>query len=102
MNTVKITFGNQEFSIKQTFRALMLFEEMTKKSAERIEENLNDVLTLFYCILKAGNRETFNYSFDEFIDVLDNNQDSLQIFTNYLQEQAAQVNQPKKKVVKKG
>jgi hypothetical protein len=99
MNEIKIKFNEQEFLIKQTFRSLMLFEEMTSRSANEMKETTNDLLTLFYCILKACNKETFIYSFDEFIDLLDNNQKSLANFSDYLQSEAKDL--PKKKALKK-
>jgi hypothetical protein len=100
MEQIKIKIDNKEFIIKQTFRSLMLFEEITKKPATQVNDSLTDIITLFYCVLKGANKTTFNYTQDEFIDLLDTHQDSINVFTDYLQSQAPEQT-PKKKVTKK-
>ena len=102
MKEIKIKINNQEFIIKQTFRALMLFEEISGRNSNEIKENINDLMLLFYCILKGANKLTFQYSFDEFIDLLDDNQESIEVFNEYLQELQKEVpKQSNKKKVKK-
>ena len=71
------------YSVKQTFRALMLFEEMTDTQYEN-DGKMNTQFKMLYCILKAANRQIFKYTYDEFIDLLDDNQDSVQEFFNYI------------------
>jgi methionyl-tRNA synthetase len=44
--------------------------------------------------LKAANKEAFKFNYDEFIDTLDENQDSVQKFFDYITELS-----DKKKVV---
>lgn len=97
---ITIQIGGVNYIIRQSFRSLLMFEEMTKKSVEDMEQNLNSTLILFYCILKAGNKDTFKFTFDEFIDIMDENVDSLTVFSEYLQSQAAAQETPKKKVKK--
>jgi spore coat polysaccharide biosynthesis protein SpsF (cytidylyltransferase family) len=96
----KIKIDGKEFLIKQSFRSLMEFEKMTKKPAPEMDVTVNDLITLFYCVLKAANKETFDYSFENFIDVLDNNSEVLNEFSNYLikQQQGTQTETKKKKV----
>lgn len=81
----------------------MLFEEMTEKTVNEMNDSVNDILKLFYCILKANNLETFKFSFDEFLDVIDEQPEVFTHFTEYLQEQAKgqQPAEQKKIVVKK-
>jgi len=98
---ITIQIGKEQFIIKQTFRSLMLFEEKTARNVDSINETISDILILFWCILKGANKLTFNYSFDEFIDLVDSNQDSLQVFTDYLKDQAKDQPTDKKKVTKK-
>jgi hypothetical protein len=98
MDEIKFKIGEQEFLIKQTFRALMMYEEMTGKSYEA-DDKMNTQFKMLYCILKAANRETFKYNYDEFIDTLDENQKSIEDFFKYLTD----INTPKpdkKKVTK--
>lgn len=87
MSIAVVKFGENEFKIKQSFRALLEFEKMSKKKISDMEENITDVMMLFYCILKVNNLN-FNYSFDSFVDMVDENIDAFQIFTDYLNEQA--------------
>ena len=101
MKEIKIKINNQEFIIKQSFRALMLFEQLTGRSSNDIKENISDLITLFYCILKAANKQTFTFQLDEFVDYLDENQDKIEVFNNYLTDIGN--NNPKtnkKKVIK--
>jgi hypothetical protein len=88
MDKITITIAETQLAIKQSFRALMLFEEMTNKSVNQMNETVADILTLFYCILKGNNQKLFNYSFDEFLDVIDEQPEVFTQFTEYLQEQA--------------
>ncbi len=100
MNEANIKINGVEYKIKQSFRALMLFEEMTGKSVYQMDQTLNDVIKLFYCIIKANNRNIFNFSFDEFIDTIDDNPDSVELFNDYLLstvEQPIEKDKPKKK-----
>ncbi len=60
MEKITIKIENKDLIIKQSFRALMLFEEMTSKTVNEMNESVADILKLFYCILKANNLDTFN------------------------------------------
>lgn len=87
MNKTTITINETNYKVKQSFRALMLFEEMTGKSVALMSEKIADVLKLFYCVLKANNSESFNYSFDEFLDLMDDYPEAITSFTEYLTSQ---------------
>lgn len=103
MDKIIITIAEQPFTIKQSFRALMLFEEMTNKTVNQMNESAGDLLKLFYCILKGNNMNTFTYSFEEWLDIIDEQPEAFTQFTEFLQAQAATVVEPtaKKKVNKK-
>lgn len=64
--TIKI--NNQDYKIKQTIRAMFLFEQITNKSFE-IKTTLDNYL-YFYCLLLANNSDFMDW--DEFIECLDN------------------------------
>jgi hypothetical protein len=87
MEKITIKIENKDFTIKQSFRALMLFEEMTDKTINEMNESVADILKLFYCILKANNVDTFNWSFEQFLDIVDEQPEVFTHFTDYLQEQ---------------
>lgn len=98
MKEIKIKIGEKEYKIRQSFRALLLFEELSGKDVSDIKDSVTDILKLFYCILKANNKDTFNYTFDEFIDLIDENYESVDVFSKFLTELN---NEPKKKRVGK-
>lgn len=78
MKEISINIRDVEYKIKQSFRTYMLFEEMAGKQIGEIE-TMKDNIMLIYCTFKGCNKE-FNFTFDEFIDVLDENPD---IFTEF-------------------
>lgn len=99
MKETKIKIGENEYKIKQSFRALLLFEELSGKDVSDIKDSVSDILKLFYCILKANNKDIFNYTFDEFIDLIDENYESVDLFSKFLND----INeQPKKNKTVKG
>jgi cobyrinic acid a,c-diamide synthase len=58
------------------------------------DTKLTPQFKMLYCMLKAANKEAFKFNYDEFIDTLDENQDSVQKFFDYITELS-----DKKKVV---
>lgn len=64
----KITINGKDFKVKQTIRAMFLFEQITKKAFK--VETLMDNYVYFYCLILANNEEVLEW--DEFIDALDN------------------------------
>lgn len=94
MEKIIIKIEGVDYIIKQSFRSLMMFEEMTNKTVNEITESVADILKLFYCIIKANNINTFNYSFESFLDLIDEHPEVFQQFTDYLQEQAKTVPVP--------
>jgi len=85
MNDLKITINGKDYAVKQSFRALMLFEEMTGKNPLAMNENITDVMMLFYCFLRGANKD-FMFEFDAFVDVVDSNAGIFESFTGYLQD----------------
>jgi hypothetical protein len=94
-NQIKIKIAGKEYILKQSFRGLMTFEEMTNKPVEAVE-TMKDILTLFYCLLKACNKETFTYSLDSFIDELDDSGAGIETFTNFMKGANQGTNEKKK------
>jgi hypothetical protein len=83
-----ITIDGKVLRVKQSFRALMMFEEITKRSVYQMNESVNDIITLFYCILKANNKDAFTYTFDQFVDLIDEAPESIDAFNSYLASNA--------------
>lgn len=99
MKTNTINFEGKDYTIKQSFRALMMFEEMAGKQASEANDSVTDLLKMFYAILKSSNMDTFNYSFDAFIEMIDSNINAVSEFTEFLTN--SQPKEIKKKVVRK-
>jgi hypothetical protein len=101
MNQPKtIQISGQDFTVKQSFRTFMMFEERTKKSISDMSTSIQDLVTLMYCSLSANNKDSFKYTFDEFVDILDNQPDIVNQFSKYLEEQAAEQTKESKKKAK--
>lgn len=89
MNKITITINSKDYIIKQSFRTFMLFEEQTGKSIASADiTSFADTFKLLYCSLKACNRNTFNFSFDEFIDVIDEQPEILTKFTDFVESES--------------
>lgn len=76
-----MNINNTEIKLKQTFRALILFEEITGESFTG--KGMKEILVYFYSVILANNPE-FNMPFDEFIDYLDEHNDLLTEFLEWL------------------
>lgn len=70
--TKTIKIKGKKYKIKPSFRAMFLYEEMAKKSIQEMD-SMEDTVKFLYCILKANNKETFTYGYEEFLDVLEDN-----------------------------
>jgi hypothetical protein len=94
-NQIKIKIAGKEYILKQSFRGLMMFEEMTSKPVEALE-TMKDILTLFFCLLKACNKETFKYDLEDFVDALDDSGASIETFTKFMSGANQGTNEKKK------
>jgi hypothetical protein len=74
-STVKI--GSEKYVVKSySTRALMMWESMTgKMSTDAL--TTEDNIMYMYCLLKACNMDTFEFTYDEFIDEIDEDKDFL-------------------------
>lgn len=77
---MKITYKEKEYELKYSFRALMIYENITQKSFQ--PKNLTDIITFFYSIVLSSAQEAID--FNEFIDWLDENVDELNKFSAWL------------------
>lgn len=75
-----ITINNKEYTLKYTIKALFIYERITDKPFKF--EGLYSEYLLFYCVLLANNE--FNLSFDEFIDVCDDDPALFSTFREWL------------------
>ena len=82
-NKMNIKINGKDYQIKQTIRALFLFEEITGKSFE-IKTTMDNYL-YFYCLLLANNPDFM--SWDDFINELDNDPTIITQLTNIINDQ---------------
>jgi len=76
MRRDEIKFDKKKFKVNpRSYRAMFDYEEMTGKSISKIE-TLKDNITFLYCMLFAVN-EDFEYTFDEFIKILEDNPETM-------------------------
>jgi hypothetical protein len=95
---VKISLGGKEYLVKQSYRSLLYFEEMTGRGIVTLQQNIKDLLQLFYCMVKANNK--IEFTFDEFITLIDNEPESMDAFNKYLVD-AKEEEKPEETPVKK-
>lgn len=80
-NSMKVTIKEREIALKYSFRALMIYENITQKSFN--PQGLTDVITFFYSVVVASARD-MALSFDDFLDWIDDNPSSLNDFSQWL------------------
>lgn len=82
MKQIEVVIKDQTFKIRQSFRSYMLYEENLGKAIGDIV-SIKDILNLLYYTLKGCNMSTFNFTFDEFIDIIDEQPDILAKFNEF-------------------
>lgn len=75
---MEVTIKGKDIALKYSFRALMIYENITQKSFN--PQGLTDVITFFYSVVVASARDSI-LSFDDFIDWIDDNPNKLNEFS---------------------
>lgn len=78
---MKITINEKEIELKYSFRALMMYENINGNTYNG--GGLTEAITLFYCIVVTSSKD-YSLDYDYFIDWLDENQDTLKEFFNWI------------------
>ncbi|NHJ86833.1 MAG: hypothetical protein FK734_15330 [Asgard group archaeon] len=74
---ISVKFNGKVFKVKQhSYRAMFLFEELAGKSVNKANESLKDNILYIYCLLSACNKD-FEYSWDDFLDIIEENPNTL-------------------------
>lgn len=76
-----ITINEKEYNIKYSFRALMIYENITHKSFN--PKTISDMIVFFYSIVLAANKGC-ELKFDDFLDWIDENPDKITDFSSWL------------------
>lgn len=86
-----ITINNNEYKLKYTLRSLFIYEKITDN--QFIGKSLIDYYILFYSTLLANNSDTFKFTFDEFIQLCDEDSSLFVQFTEFLNKELSIQNQ---------
>jgi len=78
-----IAVKGKDYQLRQSFRALMVFEQLTGKNAYQISSSITDTINLFWCMLSSANPD-FDITIDAFIALLDDRPELLEQFNTYL------------------
>ena len=78
---MEIVIKNKTIDLKYSFRALMIYENITQKNFN--PKGLSDVVVFFYSIVVATSKDT-TLSFDDFLDWLDANPTAINDFSVWL------------------
>ena len=79
---MKIHILGRDIELKATFRAYLIFENITGKSFQQLS-TLVDVLTFFYATI-LGSAKTTDISFDDFLDYIDANPNIVTEFSEWM------------------
>lgn len=90
---MKVTIKGKEIELKQTIRALMMYENIEGKSFN--PQGITDMITYFYCTVLASSGD-YSISFDDFLDELDNNSELVKEFSDWLTGSESNQNKLKK------
>lgn len=80
---MKIKIQDKEIELKKTFRSYVIYESITDKIFA--PKTMSDIITYFYSVVLASDKD-INLTFDEFIDWLDENENALNDFEQWLTE----------------
>ena len=81
-NIMKVQILGRDIELKATFRAYIIFENITGKSFQQLS-TLADVLTFFYATI-LGSAKTTDISFDAFLDFIDENPNVVTEFSEWM------------------
>lgn len=90
---MKITIKDKEIELKQTIRALMLYENIENKTFN--PTTTTDFVTYMYCVVVASSKD-YSISFEDFMDAIDENPDKLKEFSEWLISTSQNQNKLKK------
>lgn len=86
-----ITINNTNYKLKYTLRSLFVYEKITDN--QFTGKSLIDYYILFYSTLLANNSDSFKYTFDEFIQLCDDDSSLFVQFTEFLNKELSIQNQ---------
>lgn len=80
---MKINLNNKDIELKYSFRALMMYENVTGTSLN--PQGLTDIMTFFYCVVLSSAKD-YTITFDDFVDYIDENPSKVGEFSEWLRK----------------
>lgn len=78
---MKFKYNEKEYELKYSFRALIIYENITKKNFN--PKTISDILIFFYSILCASGKGDV-FDFNVFMDIIDENPSLVTEFSEWL------------------
>ena len=85
-----IEINHNKIELKQTLKSMLIFEKITERNFDI--KTISDVIIYFYSCVIASKKD-IDLTFDDFIEWLDNNQNSFADFNEWLLTSAEQQQQ---------
>lgn len=99
---MKLTIKDTDVEIKYTIRALFIYEQLAEKTFN--PQTLTELFLFFYALILA-NKTDIQLTFNELIELCDNDSTLFPLFQNWLNDEFSKQNQftdkSKKKATKK-
>lgn len=74
-------YEGKDYELKYSFRAMMIYENITKKSFN--PKTITDIIVFFYSILVSSGKGD-SFEFDNFMEILDSQPEKLTEFSEWL------------------
>lgn len=82
---MKVKINNQEIELRNTFKSFIIYEAM--QNNKRFEpSSITDVIVYFFSVCLASSNNMDAFTFDQFIEWLDQHPESIQEFMEFLQK----------------
>lgn len=78
---MKVKIKDREIELKYSFRSLIIYENIQNKTFA--PQTMTDVLVFFYCSIVGSDRDVV-LSFDDFLDMIDENPELVTEFSEWL------------------
>lgn len=78
---MKLQIKDKEIELKYSMRSMMLYENIKNEAFN--PKTLQDIVIFFYCVILASDKH-LQFTFDELIDMLDENPMLLEQFSDWL------------------
>lgn len=78
---MKFKYNEKEYELKYSFRALIIYENITKKNFN--PSSISDIVIFFYSILCASGKGDV-FDFNVFMDIIDDNPQLVTEFSEWL------------------